>query len=245
LPQSPQHPPPASQPQGPPPGAWGGPPQPPRKNDASLIVVIAVAAVIAIVGGLVLLTGDDDDEPTATSAGNTPDCVHPDPDGSCPSPSDGDAPSDEGPSPEEQAYIDALAEVNESTSQGVLSADEARCISAGVVDSIGLDAMQATTPDEILANPDSDLSSLGISADQTQTDELAESINGCVDTTQLFVETFEQQGVPGDVVDCVEQRLDADAAAGYLAASYAGAPEVRDATNTAMDELLSSCEAGG
>jgi hypothetical protein len=236
---------PPGQPQGSPPGGWS---QPPQKQNTGLIAVLTGVSLVAVVGGIFLLTSDDDDDPTATSAESIPDCVHPNPDGSCPSPSDGgvsDAGSDPTASPEAQAYIDALAEVNESTSQGVLSTDEARCISAGIVDAIGLEGMQVTTPDEIRANPDSDLRSLGVEGDQAQIDRLAGSVSGCLDASRAFIDILEQQGAPGTVVDCLTPRLDADVAASFLAASYAGAQDVFDSANSAMEELLASCDGSG
>jgi hypothetical protein len=90
-----------------------------------LIGVLVVLAVVAVGGGILLLSGDDDDG-TSTSGGSS-----------------GGAQSDRDFSPEEQAYVDALAEVNETANQGQLSGDESRCIGQATVAALGLETLQA------------------------------------------------------------------------------------------------------
>jgi hypothetical protein len=189
-----------------------------------LIGVLVVLAVVAVGGGIVLLAGDDDDGGASTLAGSS-----------------GGARSDQEFSPEEQAYIDALAEVNETANQGQLSGDESQCIGQAIVAALGLETLQAgTTPDEIRANPEREPADLGVEADQAQVDQLADATTRCVDITQLVVESMAQV-LPDDALDCVEQNLDPDVAASFLAAEYVGSQEVRDAANAELDAALSPC----
>jgi hypothetical protein len=189
-----------------------------------LIGVLVVLAVVAVGGGIFLLSGDDDDDGASTVGGSS-----------------GGAPSDQEFSPEEQAYIDALAEVNETTNQGLLSGDESQCIGEATVAALGLETLQAgTTPDEISANPESSPVALGVEGNQAQVDQLADAASRCVDITQLFVGTI-AQALPDDTVDCIEQNLDPDVAATYLVADYVGSQEVRDAANADLEATLSPC----
>ena len=192
--------------------------------------MIVVLALVAIGGGVFLLAGDDDDDQTPTPSGPSD------------SQSSGAESSDRGASPEEQAYIDAVAEVNQTTNQGVLSPEEAGCIGEATVNALGLEALQVTTPDEIRSNVELTLADLGVQGDQATIDRLADAINECVDVTRVFVDTLEQQGFPGVAVDCIEEHIDTNVAATYLSADYAGSQDVRDAANAAMEDLLSPCE---
>jgi len=231
--QPPQYPPPGNPPPGRPgdggqqPGGQPPDPQGPRGGSKTRLVVVLVVLAVVIVGGAAafVLTQDDDDD-----GGNR---------GGSPAASDDGG---GGASGEEQTFVDAITEANESSSAGAITTDEARCIAEATVSAVGVEMLQAaTTPDEIRADPEASLSDLGVEADQAQVDQLADGADGCFDPVQFTLDALEQEGITPDVASCVEENLSSELAARYMAAYYIGSSDVRDATTSEFQEAVGPC----
>ncbi|HKA84474.1 MAG TPA: hypothetical protein VKD21_11455 [Acidimicrobiales bacterium] len=89
--------------------------------------------------------------------------------------------------------------------------DEANCISAAVVDVVGVDALeQANAWDRFQEDPDGSLADYGVVVSEAQVTAIADGVGACVDAQQLFQEMFATgEDLSPELASCLASGIDA------------------------------------
>lgn len=153
---------------------------------------------------------------------------------------------DDGPSDDEQAYIDALAEMDTAGQQS--STDEqSRCMAEVVVDVIGVDRLrEAATPEEIRENASGEgISALGIRLDEDQATAVYDRGSECIDYRQLVLDSLRQRNYTDQQVECVDQYLTEDLLRDSVVAGIMEDAQAAQEASAAIDEATAPCSAAG
>jgi hypothetical protein len=230
-PPPPGSPPPGGPPPTPPPG-WsqppGGPPSggPPTggsgRSNGPLIAVLAVL-VVALVGAaaVLVLSGDDEDGGGGGDGGGQ---------------GDGGAAL----SAEEQGYADAIAE--SMTANVDFDSELAQCVGSATVQVVGLEALQATTPDEIRESSPTSLRDVDVPGiDESQAEDLGDRYVDCGDFMTAALQVYGDVGLPDAAIECFEENVSEEQFAYLTAAGYAGNQEVSDAAEADIGPELVTC----
>lgn len=128
--------------------------------------------------------------------------------------------------------------------------EEASCISAAVVDVVGVDALeQANVWDKIQADPDGSLADYGVVVDEAQVAAIADGVGACVDVPQLFEEMFVTgEDLSPELAACLASGLDEAALEQALAISLTQGEAALDADPTftaGVERAALDCTAQG
>jgi hypothetical protein len=128
--------------------------------------------------------------------------------------------------------------------------EEANCISAAVVDVVGVDALeQANVWDKIQADPDGSLADYGVAVDEAQVAAIADGVGACVDVPHLFEEMFVTgEDMSPELAACLASGLDDAALEQALAISLAQGEAALDADPTftaGVEQAALDCTAQG
>lgn len=156
---------------------------PARRHRVRAVVIAAVLAIATLAAAC----GDDDGEEGGPAA------------------TDGEA---TGAEATREDYVEALAASNEEG--GDLSDEDARCIAEAAVDAIGVDNLRdAVTPEEIRDDPGFNPADAGIDLGEAEAGQFYDGVSACIDVRQLFLDSLrEDQQLPPDVVDCIDEAVD-------------------------------------
>ncbi|HYZ98389.1 MAG TPA: hypothetical protein VE575_06535 [Acidimicrobiales bacterium] len=117
--------------------------------------------------------------------------------------SNGDSSTERG-----QEYVDAMVAWDDENDD--LTEDEKECVSRGWVDVIGVDALDAaTSPEELAESEGQSLSEVGLSLDEQQRDGFWEALAGCIDVRQLVLDQIGED-VPEEAVACLDENMSDD-----------------------------------
>ena len=131
-----------------------------------------------------------------------------------------------------------------------LNDEEANCISAAVVDVVGVDALeQANAWDKIQENPDGSLADYGVVVDEAQVAAIADGVGACVDVPRLFQEMLVTgEDVSRELAACLASGLDEGALERIVAVTMTSGEAALDADPTltaGIEQAALDCAAQG
>jgi hypothetical protein len=187
------------------------------------LIAVLVVLVVALVGvGAVLVLGGGDDEDGGGGGGG-----------------EGSG-GGEAVSAEEQEYADAIAE--SMTANVDFDSELAQCVGSATVQVVGLEALQATTPDQIREDSPTSLRELDVPGiDQSQAEALGERYVDCGDLMTAALEVYGDVGLSDDAVECFEDNVTEEQFAHLTAAGYVGTQEVAQAAQADVGPELLAC----
>lgn len=90
---------------------------------------------------------------------------------------------------------------------------DVRCLTTALVNELGVGYLRdaGISAEGIRDNPDMSIFDLGVEIDRPQADGIYDSADGCMDFRDYFDAVYENEGLSGDDVDCMNDQLsDAD-----------------------------------
>jgi hypothetical protein len=201
-----------------------------KKRNAFAALALAVAIAIGSAA-----CGDDDGSDTAGDSGD-------DGGGSDAAGNSGD---DDTAEHSREDYVVLLGGAGEG-----MSDKEANCISAAVVDVVGVGALeQANAWDKIQENPDGSLADYGVVVDEAQVNAIADGVGACVDVPRLFEEMLVTgEDVSRELAACLASGLDEGALERIVAVTMASGEAALDADPTltaGIEQAALDCSAQG
>lgn len=143
---------------------------------------------------------------------------------------------------EGQDYVDALVATAE-VEPNPLTDDQLRCLSAALVDALGIEALQdAASPDEIREDPESGLRDFGISIDEEQANQIIDQSTDCgVDFREVVLASLAESGLSDEDIACVEEAISEEAVRRLIVAGFTEDEDALSEAESQLEEAAESC----
>jgi hypothetical protein len=146
-------------------------------------------------------------------------------------------------------YVDAIMATFESEEEMPIPEDDARCVAEGMVDTIGVDELEAAgvTPDDIRSASDEGGPLADFKPTETQADEMVDTMFRCVDFGDVFASSLAADesapDIPADKVECLGDAMEqSDTFRTSLRNEFLGVETSGDDESAAFVELFEQCD---
>lgn len=143
---------------------------------------------------------------------------------------------------EGEDYVDAIVEGAE-VEDNPFTRDELRCLSAALVDAVGIEALQdAVSPDEIRQNPDRSMTEHGISLDEEQANQIIDQSTECgLDFRELMRAFMSESGLSDADIACVDEAISDEAVRQLMVGAFTEDEDTLSEAERQFEEAGESC----